>query len=162
MAQVPYQTLFTELAQRGIRYLVAGGFAVNFHQVQRATMDLDLIVHLESSNLVKFVELVTELGFVPRVPVPARELADEAKRAVWLKDKHMKVFSFYHPKNSFEVLDIFIQEPRPFDDLDKNKILIQAFGVQVPVVGVDDLIEMKKEAGRDKDLFDISQLRKKK
>ena len=64
-----YQKLFQELHKSGIRYMVAGGFAVNFHQVQRATMDLDLIVHLERSNILHFVDVMTKLGYVPRLAV---------------------------------------------------------------------------------------------
>lgn len=52
---VPYQKLFKLLAQHKIQYLVADGFAVNFHQVQRATVDLDLILHLETKNILAFV-----------------------------------------------------------------------------------------------------------
>mgnify|MGYP001569947502 FL=1 len=37
---------------------------------------------------------------------------------------------------------------------------VEAFGVKISVVGLDDLIEMKLKAGRDKDLFDVEQLKK--
>ncbi len=159
---IPYQSLFVALAQNQIRYLVAGGLAVNLHQVQRATVDLDLIVHLERDNLLRFVKVMDSLGYQPRVPVRSIDLADEEKRRSWIEDKNMMVFSFLNPKNSFEVIDIFIQEPAPFEDLFKNKTTVQAFGVGIEIVGVEDLIKMKRVAGRDKDLFDIQQLEKKK
>lgn len=41
---VAYKDLFVALEKHKIEYLVAGGFAVNFHQVNRATADLDLIL----------------------------------------------------------------------------------------------------------------------
>jgi hypothetical protein len=158
---IPYKDLFVALAQNQIRYLVAGGFAVNLHQIQRATMDLDLIVHLEKVNLLRFAEVMKNLGFIPRLPVKAEDFADPEIRSRWITEKNMMVFSFNNPKNPFEVVDVFVEEPSPFEQLFRNKIEVQAFQVKIDVIGVEDLIEMKKKAGRDKDLFDIEQLKKK-
>ncbi len=38
---------------------------------------------------------------------------------------------------------------------------VSAFNVVIPVMGVSDLIAMKLSAGREKDLYDVSLLRKK-
>ncbi len=159
---VPYQTLFVQLQQKHIQYLVAGGFAVNFHQIQRATVDLDLIVHLERSNVLEFVHLMDKLGYVPRIPVKSEELADPNKRAEWIVDKGLMVFSFIHSLSHYETVDVFIQEPKPFAELYQRRLEVKAFGAIIDVIGKDDLIEMKRLAGRDKDLFDIQQLEKKK
>lgn len=159
---VPYQKLFTSLSANGIHYLVAGGFAVNFHQVQRATIDLDLILHLEKSNVLRFVKIMQELGYRPRVPVNAEQLADPDERARWIQEKGLMVFSFIHAKNAFEVVDVFVEEPKPFDELYKRRLTIQAFGIAIDVLGKNDLIEMKRTAGRERDLFDIQQLEKEK
>ncbi len=158
---VSYQSLFIGLAQHKIQYLVAGGFAVNFHQVQRATMDLDLIVFLEENNVKKFILFVESLGFKPRLPVNPADIADPKKRESWIQEKGMVVFSFYHPENPFETIDMFVQEPKPFAELYQNRFVVKAFGAEIPVLGLKDLIEIKRAAGRDKDLFDISQLEKK-
>ncbi|TVQ76853.1 MAG: hypothetical protein EA369_09695 [Bradymonadales bacterium] len=156
----PYQQVFAELEKRQIRYLVAGGFAVNFHQVQRATVDLDLIVHLQTENLLSFVSLMTDLGFVPRLPVRAIDFADSKIREEWITQKHMMVFSFVKPDNPFEIIDVFAREPMPFDELWSRHFEIQAFGLKIKVVGKSDLIAMKQGTGREKDEFDIRQLEK--
>ena len=57
---ISYRQLFVALAEARIRYLVAGGVAVNLHQVQWATADLDLILHLERENLLHFAKLMSE------------------------------------------------------------------------------------------------------
>ncbi len=159
---VPYQKVFVELQQRNIRYLVAGGFAVNFHQVQRATVDLDLIVHLEKPNVLEFVKLMNELGFVPRIPVKAEQFADPIERARWIDEKGLMVFSLMNSQHSFETIDVFVQEPSPFEELYQRRLEVKAFGSVIHVIGKEDLIQMKRIAGRDKDLFDIQQLEKKK
>lgn len=157
---IPYEDLFIALARAKIKYLVAGGVAVNLHQVQRATADLDLIVHLKPNNLRRFILVMKRLGYKPRLPVPPQEFADPKIRKEWMERKNMKVFSFLNPKNPFEMIDIFVKEPKPFGQLTKNKLAVKAFGVTIPVVGLSDLMEMKKKAGRDTDLFDVEQLRK--
>jgi predicted nucleotidyltransferase len=76
-------------------------------------------------------------------------------------DQRKKHFSFYIPKLKFETRDIFVEEPKPFSQLDSRKLEVKAFGVTIPAFAVEDLIDMKTKVGRDKDLFDIDQLRKK-
>ena len=158
---VPYKDVFIALAKNQIRYLVVGGFAVNFHQVQRATMDLDLMVHLENENVSRFISVLGQLGFKPRAPVPAIDFANVEIRKKWIQEKGMMVFSFFHPQNQFEIIDVFVDEPKPFDELFTRRTSIRTYGIEIPVIGVEDLKDLKRAAGRDKDLFDLSQLEKK-
>lgn len=155
-----YQELFLALHQKRIQYLVAGGFAVNFHQVQRATVDLDLIIHLEDQNVHDFLGLMSDLGFKPGLPVDPGDFANRLLREQWIREKNLTVFSFISEQNPYEVIDVFTEEPRPFAELKKNRMMVKAFGIEIPVVGLKDLIEMKKKAGRDRDLYDINQLKK--
>ena len=74
---VPYIKIFKKLNKAKIRYLVAGGVAVNLHQINRGTVDLDLIVHLEQKNTLGFVKVMSQLGLVPKVPVDPKEFANE-------------------------------------------------------------------------------------
>ena len=43
-----YKTIFRELNESGVDYLVVGGLAVNFHGIPRMTYDIDLMILLES------------------------------------------------------------------------------------------------------------------
>lgn len=158
--KTPYREVFEKLNAHQVRYLVAGGFAVNFHQVQRATVDLDLILHLEEKNILTLVKLMKELGFVPRVPVKGEDFANPKIRKSWIEEKGMMVFSYIKSNHSYEVIDFFVEEPFPFEEAWMRRIEILAFGVQIPVLGKKDLIYMKEKAGRDKDRFDVEQLKK--
>lgn len=157
---VPYRKVLEGLTAKSIRYLVAGGFAVNFHQVQRATVDLDLVVQIERENLLRFIGLMKDLGFKPRLPVNPEDFAEDSIRQDWIQKKGMMVFSFIHQKNPFEVIDIFAEEPKPFDELWGARLEVSAFGLKIPVIGKTDLIEMKQKANREKDRFDIAELKK--
>ncbi len=155
-----FLNVFSSLNSKKIRYLVAGGVAVNLYGIERATGDIDLVVHLEQHNLEKFVEIMRELGFKPKVPVKLEEFASEEKREEWMREKGMKVFSVYDPKNPFFLLDVFVKEPFDFDKVYEKRKLIKAGNVTVPVVPIKSLIEMKKEAGRPQDIADVYYLKK--
>ena len=155
---LPYKQIFKELNNAKIRYLIAGGFAVNFHGVNRYTADLDLIIHLESSNTLAFIEVMEKLGYVPRVPVNPKDFANESKRTEWIEEKNMLVFTFIRPDNPFEIIDIFVRVPKPFNEMDSRKKMISTDDIIVPVVGLQDLIDMKEIAGRDKDILDLKKL----
>ena len=76
MNEMIYLELLKAMEDKGIRYVVVGGVAVVLHGFVRATMDLDLVVSLESSNALKFLELVKGLGYRPKMPVPLEQFAD--------------------------------------------------------------------------------------
>lgn len=59
------------------------------------------------------------------------------------------------------MIDVFADEPKPFQDLYKNKKSVNAFGIELPVLGLRDLIDLKNDSNRDNDLFDVKQLEKK-
>ncbi len=45
------EAIFNTLNQAGVRYLVAGGMAVNSYGYQRMTADLNLVIQLDSNNI---------------------------------------------------------------------------------------------------------------
>jgi len=157
---IPYRKVFEELDKRQIQYLVVGGFAVNLHKVQRATMDLDLIVLLDTKNWGRFVALMKDLGFRSRLPVDPLELANPEKRNEWIAKKNMKVFSFLHASNPLEIIDILVKDLEPFEALWERRLELDAFDAKIKVVSKADLIRMKERAGRPQDLYDITELKK--
>jgi predicted nucleotidyltransferase len=47
---------------------------------------------------------------------------------------------------------------RPFGELKENALSIEIDGIEVAIVSLDDLIRMKRAAGRPSDLDDIAAL----
>ena len=155
-----YERTFRELALRKIKYLVIGGIAVNIHGYSRATGDLDIMISFEIENLKEFIGLVNALGFIPKIPVKIKELADPEKVESWKKEKHLKVFSIYNPQNELEHIDIMIENYIDFDIAYSNREVVSAKGTEISVISIDDLIELKKMAGRKRDELDIKALQK--
>ena len=63
-----YLDLFGALAQHDVRYVVVGGLALNLHGVERATMDVDLVIALDAPNLGAAIDAFDTMGLVPVAP----------------------------------------------------------------------------------------------
>jgi hypothetical protein len=94
-----YQTIFRKFNKLGIDYLVVGGLAVNFHGVPRMTYNIDLMILLQSENILRLVSQLTRWGYKPKIPIDPRDLADEKKRNSWIRDKEMKALAGKCPAN---------------------------------------------------------------
>ena len=61
-----YLELFRCLQKYDVRYLLAGGLAMNLHGVPRMTMDVDLVLALDDANVEAFLSCARELGLKPQ------------------------------------------------------------------------------------------------
>ncbi|MCX5884971.1 MAG: hypothetical protein NT096_03515 [Proteobacteria bacterium] len=155
-----FEEIAGSMNKKRVRYLVVGGVAVNLYGIERMTADLDLIVDLEESNLKKFISAMKELGYKPKVPVKAEDLISPAKRKEWIKEKGMKVFSFYHPKHPFRLIDVLIEIPVDFETAYAKRVKTKSSDVITPLASVDTLIRLKEIAGRPQDTADIYHLKR--
>jgi predicted nucleotidyltransferase len=92
--------------------------------------------------------------------VQALEFADEGKRNQWIDSKGMQVFSMYDPVQPAVTIDLFVRYPIPYEELCSRSVMMDLGELKVRVCSIDDLITMKQDAGRYKDLADIEQLTK--
>ena len=115
---------------------------------------------MENDNVKVFIELIKELGFIPRMPVEIEELGEPEKIEAWKKEKNLKVFSVYNPQNVTENIDIMLENYIDFDNAYKNREIVTARGIDISVIAIDDLIELKRIAGRKRDEIDINALQK--
>jgi predicted nucleotidyltransferase len=153
-----YAQVLETLSEAGVRYVVVGGVAVVMHGYLRMTQDIDIVVDLKRENALRAVDTLTAMGLRPFVPVDAREFADPAKRREWIDERNMKVFSMRDWKDPFLSVDLFVQEPVPFDELAARATEVAVGASKVLVAAIGDLIVMKRDAGRPRDLEDIEKL----
>lgn len=154
----PIERLLTGLSEAGVRYLVVGGVAVVLHGHLRATADLDLLIDLERQNAEKAMTFFESEGYRSRAPVPLRAFSDAAERRRWIEEKNLQVFSLWHPAIAGFEVDLFVAEPFPFAPAYERASRVMLGSSLVTVVGIDDLIAMKRTAGRAKDTEDIDAL----
>jgi predicted nucleotidyltransferase len=152
------EPIFVALNDAGVRYVIVGGLATVLHGFSRLTHDVDLAVDLVPAEAVKVIDVLTAMGFRPRAPVDARDFARAEMRAEWLREKNMTVFSLWDPNNPLRVVDLFVANPIDFEELWRGAEEVALQGTTVRIASIDHLIEMKRLAGRPRDLRDIEAL----
>lgn len=158
--ELDYEGLFAALNQAGIRYLLTGGVAVNFHGLPRMTFDVDLIVLFEKDNLEKLTALLEGLGYRSRLPVPASGLADPATRKAWQRDKGLLAYTFMHPSQPMAEVDVMLDAPAPFEELMARAVNVPFGRTTVPLLSRQDLIATKQGSPRQQDICDVEALRR--
>jgi len=154
------EQIFQALNSAGVRYLVAGGLAVNAHGYLRFTKDVDLVLKLAPDNIRRAFVALGELGYRPNVPVTGEQFADSEQRESWIRDKGMQVLQLWCDAHRQTPIDLFVTEPFPFDDEYDRALIKPLYGdIKVRFVSIPTLIRMKQVADREQDRIDIEHLR---
>lgn len=153
-----FERILRNFQQAGLKYAVIGGIAVNLHGYNRLTGDLDIIISFTEENIAKFISSAKELKLIPRLPVSLDDLANTDLCLSWVNDKNAKVFSVYNPQNPLEHVDLKLDFSEECQDYLANAIIMKAGDINIPVVTLEDLIALKKAAGRDRDMIDVKAL----
>jgi len=155
-----YELVFKTLNKNKVKYLIAGGMAINLHGIPRFTKDLDILIDQSLKNLAALTKALDKLGFKPKVPVKTRVFLNPENWARWKKEKGMIALNFYNPKNPYEEIDLLIYTPVSYEDAVKNRTSISIGSMKLNVVSLKDLMKMKKKAGREQDRADIKSIQK--
>jgi len=153
-----YLNLFKALKTHNIDYLLVGGLAMNLHGVPRMTMDVDLVIALDSGNIAKLASCAKELGLYPNVPVKLEDLADADKRDALLAEKNLIALSLISNIPATPTVDIVIHHPLDFQKAFAKAVQRDISGTPVMLASIEDMIALKKAAGRAQDLSDITHL----
>lgn len=160
MERSSLESIVRGLNDAGARYLLVGGLAVAAHGYLRFTADVDVVLDMEGENLRKALGVFRGLGYVPRAPVPIEDFADEAKRRSWVEEKNLKVFSLHSLEHRATEIDVFVESPFDFAAAYPDALMEPiADGTVARFVDYARLVELKKRAGRPRDLDDLARLR---
>lgn len=142
-----------------VRHLIVGGLAVVAHGYGRVTQDVDLVLDPDPDALRRAVAALSALGYGPRAPVPFAAFEDAATRAKWASEKAMTVFSLWSRAHEQTPVDLFLEPPFEFDAAHARAMRTTTeSGIELAFVSLEDLLAMKRKAGRPLDLVDVSEL----
>jgi len=144
--------LLKTLVHHGVRFVVIGGIAGNAHGSTTATLDLDICYARDDENIASLATALGELEVALRGAdrgLPFR--ADERTLRSGLN------FTFITTHGSLDCLGD--ASGYTFEILALNAERAD-LGVEVLVASLDDLIRMKRAAGRLKDLVEVENLSK--
>jgi len=154
------EAIFRALNEANVRYLVAGGLAVNAHGYLRFTKDVDFVLHLMPDNIERAFTSLGRLGYEPNIPVTASQFADPKQRQSWIQDKGMQVLQLWSEVHIETPIDIFVDEPFSFEEEYTRALEKPLYGtIEIRFVSIATLIRMKETAGREQDRIDIEHLR---
>lgn len=154
-----YLDLFRVLQEEQVDYVVVEGLAINLHGVERATMDVDLVLAMDERNLRRFLNAAKRLGLTPSVPVPLDALCDAKQVDTWTREKNLIVFPLRSLSPVTPTVDIVVRPAIPFDRMYRNRVEKDLGGVRLNLACIDDLIALKTGTGRKQDASDIEALR---
>jgi hypothetical protein len=154
------EAIIRALEDSGVRYLVAGGVAVNAHGYLRFTQDMDLVISLDPTNIVRAFDALAKLGYKPLVPITAEQFSNAQLRRSWIREKGMQVLNLASDRYRDTTVDIFVTEPFDFDTEHRAAFEDElAPGLTMKFVSIRTLIAMKEAANRPRDVDDIQHLR---
>lgn len=148
--------IFEALQRHRVEYLTIGGVAVNAHGHVRNTRDVDILIEWNAENMKRLAAALTDLD-AKLFGVDA-DLMDVDPRD---PDDLLNGRNFTL-RTAAGGLDLFdpdeIPGGRPYDEMRPRAVEAVVEGVSIRAVGFDDLIRLKREAGRDRDLEDVATL----
>lgn len=154
MTRFDIPAIFETLDAHGVDYLVIGGVAVQAYGHNRTTMDLDLMVAIDGTNRTAVAAALRELKAELRGP--------NAGKDIDVTDPQMLGLGVaYQLTTCFGELDLFtgtVPGAAPFEEMVRRATMVPMGDVTIPIVGLDDLISMKRASGRPRDLADIAAL----
>lgn len=145
------ERILRALAEHGVEYVLIGGLAVQTHGHVRTTNDADLIPAPDPANLARLATALRQLearAINPGqegTPIDARMLP---KATIW---------QFATRDGGIDVMHE-VPGGRSYEELREQMLRVRLGDIEVPVVGLDDLIQMKLARGRPVDLADVAAL----
>jgi predicted nucleotidyltransferase len=149
-----FRRLLMALAEGGVEFIVVGGVAAAAHGAARTTLDLDVVYRRTSENIAKLVAALRPLGPYLRGAPPGLPFAwDERTITNGLN------FTLVTEAGEIDLLGEIIAGGG-YQALEGRSIELDLFGRRCRCIALDELIRVKRAAGRPKDLEAIAELEK--
>jgi predicted nucleotidyltransferase len=146
------RALLRRLVESGIDFVVVGGVAATAHGSVQFTQDLDIVYAPEQENLDRLGAALVEAG------ARLRGVTDDVP---FLPDgrtlRRTRILTLETPDGPIDLLAQPDGAPL-YAELRRRAERWEIAGVEVRIASLDDLIGMKKAAGRPKDLVAIEEL----
>jgi len=146
MLNPDFRDILLAFEEEEVEYLVVGAYALAAQGIPRATGDLDLWVHSSQENARSVLRALSRFG-APSQSITEADLATEDL-----------VFQIGISPRRIDILTSITGVP--FTNAWSRRLNIRMDGIQVSVIGREDLIENKRATARPQDLLDVEKLLK--
>jgi predicted nucleotidyltransferase len=144
--------LLRRLEDASVEFVVIGGIAAIAHGSPQITQDLDIVFATDEANLERLGRALTGLNARLRGVAEDVPFVPDARTL-----RHIRVLTLDTDEGR---LDVMVQPDgsKGYEQLLAGSIEAIVGGTAVRVAGLDDLIAMKKAAGRPKDRIYVEEL----
>ncbi|OHB56004.1 MAG: hypothetical protein A2173_07530 [Planctomycetes bacterium RBG_13_44_8b] len=136
------EKLLKLLKENRVKFVIIGATAFPVHGYSRATLDIDIFIKADEQNARRTLRSLKEFGY------DLTDITIDDLLTKKLLIRQYIVESDIHP----------VVKGTMFDDVWKNKVKARFGKTFVWFASLDDLIKMKKAAGRPKDREDLKYL----
>jgi predicted nucleotidyltransferase len=147
-----FEKLLKVLFEGGVQFIIIGGAAATAHGSARLTYDIDLVYSRSPENMNRLAEALTPYS-------PYLRGAPEGLPFVWDAITLAKGLNLTLT-TTLGFIDLFgeVTGGGGYDALISHTITIKLFGISCRCLSLEKLIEVKRAAGRPKDLEVIAEL----
>ena len=136
------ESLLKSLKEHKVKFVIIGATAFPVHGYSRATLDIDIFIRPERTNAEKALVALKNFGY------DVSDLTVDELLTKKILIRQYLVETDIHP----------YVKGVSFDEIWKNKVKAKFGDTFVWFASLDDLIKMKKAAGRPKDIEDLKYL----
>ncbi len=140
-----FQELLKSFADREVRYLIVGGWALAAHGQPRFTKDLDIWVWMDPDNAAAVITSLEDFGFGGLGLTTSDFLTPDS------------VIQLGYPPNRIDLLTS--PSGVTFEDCWDSRLEISLGGIVASFIGLVGLRQNKAASARPQDLVDLDQLR---
>lgn len=140
-----FQDFIQALNKFEVEYMLVGGYAVILRGYSRSTGDMDIWVNRTEDNFKKLQQAMQEFG-LPSIAIPLQKFLSDA----------YDVFAFGKPPYAIEIMTAV--KGLDFISAYQASTIEMVDELPVRIIHLNQLIEAKKAAGRNKDLNDLENL----
>ena len=141
-----FKDLLQILSDNHVQYMIVGGYALSLYAAPRATGDIDLFVKIDPDNAARILQSLKEFGF-GGLGICEKDLLTPEQ-----------VLQLGYPPNRIDILTSI--EGVSWEEAFANCNHIAHAGLNLPVIGKNELIKNKQSTGRLKDMADVESLQK--
>jgi predicted nucleotidyltransferase len=145
------ERILRTLAEHDVEYVLIGGLAVQTHGHVRTTNDADLIPAPTPENLERLASALRALE---------AEVLNPGEAETPIDGRMLPRATIWQFVTRDGGVDVMHEVPggRSFAELSERALHVRLGDIDVPVVDLDDLIQMKLARGRPVDLADVAAL----
>jgi len=148
------EEIVRRLVNAGVMFVIVGGLAARAHGSTSLTEDLDICFDRDRDNLDRLAAILADVAAV------RRGLPPDSPKMPPLDARTLRASSLFTLLTRFGEFDLLASPDPGFDypTLLRGSVEGDIGGVPVRFAGLDDLIAMKRAAGRPKDLIELEVL----